>query len=75
MLQLLTCMQILPCSLEPFEASLAFTGFGKLVTLHRQPAGASEGQAVCLERGSVHHTALARGYSTAEVGRVSKRTF
>ena len=56
-------------SLEPFEASLAFNGFGKLVTLHRQPAGAADGQPVCLERGARHDTALARGYSTAEVRR------
>lgn len=56
------------CSLEPFEASLAFNGFGKLVTLHRQPAGAIDGQPVCLERDNKHDTALARGYSTAEVG-------
>ena len=37
------------------------------MTLHRQPAGAADGQPVCLERGARHDTALARGYSTAEV--------
>lgn len=72
-LEVSACMQladasvISTCSLEPFEASLAFNGFGKLVTLHRQPAGPTDGQPVCLERGARHDTALARGYSTAEV--------
>ena len=56
------------CSLEPFEASIAFNSYGKLVTLHRAPAGAVDGEPVCLERDNVHETALARGYSTAEVG-------
>lgn len=54
-------------SLEPFLASVAYSGFDRLVTVLRQPAGAADGQPACLERSGVSDTAVARGYSTAEV--------
>lgn len=61
-------MEASPRSLEPFLASIAYSGFDRLVTVHRQPAGAADGQPACLERSGVYDAAVARGYSTAEAG-------
>ena len=60
-------MEASPPSGEALQESLAFNGWGKLVTVHRAPAGAVDGLPVCLEREGRHDPQLASGYSTAEV--------
>ena len=60
-------MEASPPSSEALQESLTFNGWGKLVTLHRAPAGSVDGHPVCLEREGVHDAALASGYSSAEV--------
>lgn len=60
-------MEASPPSGEALQESLAFNGWGKLVTVHRAPAGAVDGLPVCLEREGLHDPQLASGYSTAEV--------
>mmetsp|Transcript_10132 Transcript_10132/g.30353 ORF Transcript_10132/g.30353 Transcript_10132/m.30353 type:complete len:836 (-) Transcript_10132:2926-5433(-) len=57
-----------PPSGEALQASLAFNGWNKLVSVHRLPAGAVDGHPVCLEREGRHDPELASGYSSAEAG-------
>jgi hypothetical protein len=50
------------------QASISFNGFGDRIELHRVAAGAvGAPEAICVERGGRHDTALARGYAALEV--------
>lgn len=60
-------MEASPNSTEALLESIRYNGWQKRITLHHSPAGAVDRRPVCLERGGVHNTDLARGYATAEV--------
>lgn len=68
-------MEASPNSTEALLESIRYNGWQKRITLHHSPAGAVDRRPVCLERGNVHDTDLARGYATAEVAFPAIHTF
>lgn len=60
-------VELSPRNLAALQAAVAFNGFQRLVRVEQVALGSNRDVEICVERGGVHETAMARGYALPKV--------